>query len=55
MNWKKAARKLKETLERNMDIDSYDYRKTVLEPLRKRYNKGERSADLYDKIMSLEG
>lgn len=53
--WRKAARKLKELKERLTDsIDDY-FLKSEMEALRVRYNDKERTPELFNAIMSLEG
>jgi hypothetical protein len=56
MDWEKAESWLKEIENMYTEIGSAGYLalNCVIRPLRDRFNKGERTQELHDEIMSLE-
>ena len=55
MDWEKAEEYLQECEQAYTEIGSAGYLTlvTVIRPLRDRYNKGERTKELYDEIMEV--
>lgn len=56
MNWEKAELWLKEIEQMYAEVGTAGYFALTLtiRPLRDRFNKGERTSELYDEIMELE-
>jgi hypothetical protein len=56
MDWKKAALWLKEIEQMYTEIGSSGYfaLTLIIRPLRDRFNKGERTQELYDETMELQ-
>jgi hypothetical protein len=56
MNWEEAEQYLKDIEQRYAEIGSAGYLALimVIRPLRDRFNKGERSEELFEEIMELD-
>ena len=53
-DWIKAERRLDKAIEKYSSIANGGFALCWIEPLKRNYDKGERSQELYDMILSIE-